>query len=178
MTTTTINNTTTRDTIVTAVSNIVKQIKDDPQNGRVIFKAASELHDGLKAKVNIRDFTFVSDEPISLGGTDVGPNPVEIVLGAFAACQEIVIAAYAAVLDVKVKRVTVKVNGHLDLRGFFNVSDNVRPGFNEIEYTTTIETDEPDEEKRNQLVYFAQNKCPVLDILQQPIPVKGVVQFS
>lgn len=178
MSTLTIDNSTARENIVTAVSNVVNQIKDDPKNGRVIFKAASELHHGLRAKVNIRNFNFVSDEPVSLGGTDEGPNPVEIVLGAFAACQEIVIAAYAAVLDIDVKRVSVNVNGHLDLRGFFNVDDSVRPGFNEIEYVTTIETDETDETKKNQLVYFAQNKCPVLDILQQPIPVKGTVRFS
>lgn len=178
MSTAIIEKTLTRDTIVTAVSNVINNIKSDPVNGKVTFRAASELHHGLKAQVNIRNFNFVSDEPVSLGGTDEGPNPVEIVLGAFAACQEIVIAAYAAVLDINVKRVSVNVDGNLDLSGFFNVDENVRPGFNEIAYTTTIESDETDEEKRNQLIYFAQNKCPVLDILQKPIPVTGTVQFS
>lgn len=173
-----VENTHPQNVITDAVSNLIRQVTEDPRNGQLTFKATSQLQDGLRAVVTVRDFTFIADEPVSLGGTDEGPNPVEIVLGALAACQEIVIAAYAAVLGINVKRVRVQVKGHLDLRGFLNLDDTVRPGFTEIEYVTTIESDETDRVKQDQLIYFATNKCPVLDILQHPVPVKGKVQFS
>jgi len=160
-----------------AVTAAVEQINNDPKAADAQFSARSSLKDGLLADINIRQFNLSSDEPESLGGTDTAPNPVELVLGAFTACQEIVIKAYASVLDIEVEEVKVEAKGDLDLRGFLNLSE-ARAGFHNIEYETTIKTDETDQGKLDQLKHFAQNRCPVLDILQNPIPVNGEISFS
>ncbi|MCH8494115.1 MAG: OsmC family protein [Balneolales bacterium] len=164
--------------IAQAVTGVVNAIKDNHDAAQATFKATSSLHEGLLADVQIRQFDLVVDEPESLGGTDQGPNPVELVLGAFASCQEIVIAAYAAVLGVELQRVNVKATGELDLRGFFNVCDKIRPGFNKVNYETEIITTETDSAKLAQLKFFAQNRCPVLDILQNPVETEGTVTFK
>lgn len=163
--------------ILDAVQQTVQTIRNDHAAARAVFTAKSSLHEGLLADINIRDFELISDEPVSLGGTDQGPNPVELVLGAFAACQEIVIAAYATVLGIDVQRVNVTAKGELDLRGFFNVSDKVRPGFKHVTYETEIYTSETDEAKLAQLRFFALNRCPVLDILQNPVETEGTIVF-
>jgi uncharacterized OsmC-like protein len=167
-----------REAISEAVKAVVGQIHKNADSANAIFSAEASLHEGLLSDIQIRQFSLISDEPVSLGGTDEGPNPVELVLGAFAACQEIVIAAYAAVLDIPVQRVKVNVDGHLDLRGFFNVSDQVRPGFGRITYKTEILTSETDPAKLDQLKYFALNRCPVLDILQNPVPTEGLITIT
>ncbi|MFU8811692.1 MAG: OsmC family protein [Balneolaceae bacterium] len=159
-----------------SILNLIKGIRDHPERANAVFKAKSTLRDGFVAKVNIRDFSFLSDEPQDLGGTDLGPSPVEYVLGAFAACQEIVIKAYATVLGIEVTTVKVQVEGNLDLHGFLNLSDE-RPGFTGVSYTTVIETDETDPDKLKQLEYFSVNRCPVLDIIQNPVPVNGTLEF-
>jgi len=163
--------------IVAAISTISKEIRDDSGNAFTAFRASSVLKDGLKADINIRDFHLVADEPESLGGNDEGPNPVEIILGAFASCQQIVIKAYASVLGIKLDKIEVDVTGNLDLRGFFNLAE-VRPGYQAIHFTTTVMTDEKDTEKLEQLKYFALHKCPVMDILRNPVPVDGEISFS
>ena len=96
-------------------------------------------------------------------------------LGALAACQEIVIKAYAAVFNVNVNSIHVETKGEIDLRGFFNIAE-VRAGFNKIEFFTTISTNEQDEAKLSKLLHFAENKCPVLDILQNPVSVSACFQ--
>lgn len=164
--------------IVEAVQTVVKNISTNPENAKATFSAVSTLHEGLLADIRIRNFDLVADEPKSLGGTDEGPNPVELVLGAFAACQEIVIAAYAAVLDISVQRIDVTADGDLDLRGFFNVDEHVRPGFENIRYKTEVYTTEKDQQKLKQLEFFAVHRCPVLDILQAPVPVSGELHFK
>ena len=156
---------------------LIDGIRSDPKQADATFKARSELTEGFLADVNVRDFTFHSDEPKDLGGTDKGPNPVEYVLGAFAACQEIVIKAYATVLGIRVSSVRVDVQGKLDLHGFLNLSDE-RPGFTGVTYQTVIETDETDEKKLKQLEDFSVNRCPVLDIVRDPVPVEGTIQFQ
>jgi len=163
--------------IVSAITNVSKEIDKDLDNAKATFKASSVLKNGLRADIDIRDFKLVSDEPESLGGNDEGPNPVEIILGAFASCQEIVIKAYASVLDITVDKIEIEVSGDLDLRGFFNLAE-VRPGYENISFKTTIVTDETDGEKLENLKYFAVEKCPVMDILENPVPVEGEITYT
>ena len=43
------------------------------------------------------------DEPRDIGGSDEAINPVELVLVALGTCQEIMYAAYAAVMGIQVR---------------------------------------------------------------------------
>lgn len=159
-----------------AVVNIVKNVSEDPEKALLTFSSKSTLNDGFQSEVETRDFKFVSDEPEELGGTDKGPNPVEYVLGALAACQEIVVKAHAIALGIDVKSVQVEVDGDLDLHGFLNLSD-ARPGFTKVRYHTKIETEETDTDKLEQLKQISFENCPVLDIIKNPAPVEGKVSY-
>ncbi len=176
MSTTTITETNKDQQLEESILNLIRGIQDDPAKANAVFRAKSKLTDGFRADVDVRDFSFLSDEPLDLGGTDLGPNPVEYVLGAFAACQEIVIKAYATVLGIGITSVQVDVQGSIDLHGFLNLSDE-RPGFTGVTFKTTIETNETDPEKLKQLEYFSVNRCPVLDIIRNPVPIEGTIQF-
>lgn len=156
--------------------NLIKGIQEDPAQADATFRAKSRLEEGFLAQVNIRDFSFESDEPEELGGTNQGPNPVEYVLGAFAACQEIVIKAYATVLGIDVSSVQVEVEGDLDLHGFLNLTEE-RAGFTSVNYKTTINTTETDTVKLKQLEELSVTRCPVLDIIKNPVPLTGSVNF-
>ena len=46
------------------------------------FSADSRQVEGLRSETKIRQFSLTVDEPPTLGGTDAGPNPVELVLAA------------------------------------------------------------------------------------------------
>jgi putative redox protein len=135
------------------------------------FAADTALADGFLTRAQIRQFGFTVDEPENLGGTDQGPNPVELVLAALGTCQEIVYATYARVLGVPLESVSVKVEGALDPRGFFGVAD-VPAGFQTITYTVDIQSPASEEQVRR-LVDAVNSHCPVLDILRQPVPVEG-----
>ena len=96
------------------------------------FSADLRQVEGLRSETKIRQFSLTVDEPPALGGTDAGPNPVELVLAALATCQEITYRAYATALGIPLESVSVKLEGSLDLRGFFGVKDDVRAGYSEI----------------------------------------------
>jgi uncharacterized OsmC-like protein len=156
--------------------NLINGIEKSPEKANATFKATSTLSEGFLANINIRNFEFLSDEPEDFGGKNAGPNPVEYVLGAFAACQEIVIKAYATVLDIDLKSVEVEAYGDLDLHGFLNLSDQ-RPGFTAVRYKTIIETNETDRNKLKTLEDLSVNRCPVLDIINRPVQVEGHVEY-
>ncbi|WP_079911298.1 OsmC family protein [Paenibacillus sp. 32352] len=139
------------------------------------FKASAHLQQGVAVKVQSRQFEFTIDEPKSLGGTDTGPNPVEVVLGALGACQSIVARVYAPKFDINLKDFRVEVEGDLDLDGFFKRSD-VRPGYSDIRYTFHIKTDAP-KERVEQFIAFLEETCPVGDTIANKVNLKlsGIV---
>jgi hypothetical protein len=104
-------------------------LRANAQNGQAAFSVDSRQVEELRSETKIRQFSLTVDEPPTLGGSDAGPNPVELVLAALATCQEITYRAYATALGIPLESVSVKLDGALDLRGFFAVSDDVRPGF-------------------------------------------------
>ena len=135
------------------------------------FSADSRQVEGLRSEAKIRQFSVTVDEPPSLGGTDAGPNPVELVLAALATCQEITYRAYATALGIPLESVSVKLEGSLDLRGFFAVKDDVRAGFNAVRGIVNLKSSASaaDLAKLKEVV---DAHCPVLDILQAPVPVE------
>ena len=158
------------------VSAVIENVKRNPSTKDVTFFIESQLKQGFTTEIKVRDFEFISDEPRNLGGANKGPNPVEYVLGALAACQEIVIKAYAGQLGIEVQEVRVEASGDLNLEGFFNLSD-ARPGFNAVNYKTIITTEETDPQKLQLLKDFSNERCPVLDIISNPVPVNGEVIY-
>lgn len=159
------------------VSGVIHHLQKEPEEANATFSVRSKLEEGFLSRIEARDFKLLSDEPKKLGGSDLGPNPVEYVLGALAACQEIAIKAHAGQLGIELSSVRVEAEGDIDLRGFFNISDEVRAGFNKVRYHTVIETKETDTQKLKQLKDLSQKHCPVLDIIQNPVEVDGVVSY-
>ena len=149
--------------------------KADTPKAQATFSSKSKLTTGLRSTAKIRDYEIKADEPKSLGGTDTAPNPVEILLASLGTCQEITYKAYAQVLGIPLTRVSVEVDGHIDLRGFFAVSDEARPGFHKIEGTVTLDLPAP-EEALEQLKGAVDAHCPVLDILANEVPTKLALQ--
>ncbi len=153
-----------------AVEFIQNELRANPDGAVAKFSADSRQVQGLQSETKIRQFTLTVDEPESLGGTDTGPNPVELILGALASCQEITYRAFAEALEIPLDGVSVKIEGDVDLRGFFAVNDSVRAGFQDIR--GTVELDSPaGEEELAKLKQIVDAHCPVLDILQAPVPV-------
>ena len=107
------------------------------------FSADSRQVEGLRSETKIRQFSLTVDEPPMLGGTDAGPNRVELVLAALATCQEITYRAYATALGIPLESVSVRLEGLLDLRGFFAVKDDVRAGFSEVRGVVNLKSSAP-----------------------------------
>lgn len=149
----------------------------DPAQASAIFTAETRQLDGLHSEALIRAFRLDVDEPAALGGQDKGPNPVELILAALGACQEITYRLYADTLGIPLNQVSVSVSGQLDLRGFFAVDEGVRPGFKDISAIVRIDSPAPADEIER-LRATVDRHCPVLDILRSVTPVKTRIEHS
>jgi hypothetical protein len=68
---------------------------------------------------------------------------------------------HAAVRGIKLEGVESEVEGDLDLRGFFGISDEVRPGYQEIRVNFKVKTDAENLETLKELI----NLSPVYDVV-------------
>lgn len=134
-----------------------------------VFKAKATLQQQMVVEAQARHHVISVDEPKELGGTDLGMNPVELLLASLGACQTIAAQVYAKKFDVTYEELYVEVEGDLDLDGFLDKGD-VRPGFTEIRYTVHLTTDEP-AEKVTKFLAFVETHCPVGDTLTTGVPV-------
>jgi len=161
-----------------ALLNTINNIKENPAGSNVVFRAETKWEEDVRCSVAIRDFAeFKIDEPPELGGQDSASNPVELVLGALGACQEIMYSAYASVMDIKLDSVEVDVRGYLDLKGLFGMDENVPPGFNRVSFDTRI-VSEADDDALRELIDTVENHCPVLDIFTRAQTVKGTASVN
>lgn len=161
-----------------ALQKTIDAITKNPKCSNVVFRAETELVEDVRCTVKVRDFSPMSvDEPADLGGSNAAMNPVELVLGALGTCQEIMYAAYASVMGIKLSKVKVDVKGYLDLKGLFAMDETVPPGFRKICYETAIESP-ADAETLKKLVAMVESHCPVYDTLTRAVEVSGSVSIN
>lgn len=65
--------------------------------------------DGFLQQVTAGEHRFIADEPVSSGGTDLGPDPYDLLLAALGACTSMTMAMYARRKQWPLADVTVRL---------------------------------------------------------------------
>ncbi|NOX29968.1 MAG: OsmC family protein [Actinobacteria bacterium] len=68
----------------------------------------ADLVGGTNVNITNGRHVWVADEPTELSGTDLGPNPYELLLGSVAACTAITISFYAKRKGIVLDSVSVE----------------------------------------------------------------------
>jgi uncharacterized OsmC-like protein len=191
------NTTTTQEVKVSTVTDTIRNgvdtekmfatldlIKAQPELAKFQFRASNRWIDGSHNRSTIKDFyaaggedttrseEFVIDagEPAILLGTDTGPNPVEYLLHALAACLTTTIVYVAAARKVELTSVESTLTGDMDVRGALGVDDEPRNGFEQISVSFRVTGNAP-EAKLREVVERAQKRSAVYDMVTNGVPV-------
>ena len=155
----------------------INAVKEDPDIGSFNFRISNKWISGAHNHTTIKDFygakethyhknTFQldADEPPLLLGEGKGPNPVEHLLNALAACITTVIIYNAAAKGIELRGVESRLDGDLDLRGFMGLSKEVPVGSQKIRVSFKIDADISDQEKE-ELVELGKKYSPVYNTI-------------
>jgi uncharacterized OsmC-like protein len=162
----------------------IDAIKANPELAKFKFRAQTEWISGGYSRTRIKSFygagsedvsraqPFIieGDEPPVLLGGNAGPNAVEAVLHALAACLSVGFIYNAAAQGINVESLDFSLEGDIDLHGFLGLSDTVRPGYEGIRLSYRVKSDAP-REKIEALWEHVKKTSPVLDIIRNPVPV-------
>jgi uncharacterized OsmC-like protein len=130
----------------------VQNIGEDPACGVAAFRVTTDWKGQTRSESTVdsytlggeivpRSFTIVADEPLELLGTNVAPNPQELLMSAVNACMVVGYIAQATVRGIRVDSCRIETEGELDLRGFLGLDETIPPGYRRINYTVFLEGD-------------------------------------
>ena len=134
------------------LGGIVESIEQDVANAPLSFQVTTRWAGGTRTETEVgdisfgretlpRDFTIVADEPTEICGTNTAANPQELLMAAFNACISVGYVAGASMKGINLDKLEIRTSGTLDLRGFLGLSDEVAPGYEQIDYQVTIAGD-------------------------------------
>jgi uncharacterized OsmC-like protein len=105
----------------------------------------------------------------AVGGECDYPNPGDILCGAIAACLDSTIRVVANRVGVRLKELSVEVNGMVDVRGTLRVGRNVPVGFQKFDIDVSIKAAGLVPKMiLNKIVKGAESSCVVLQTLRNP----------
>jgi uncharacterized OsmC-like protein len=159
---------------VGAVEGLISAVNEKPDLAKSKIRASNEWIDGGHNRTTItgfysagqeishtQPFVLDADEPPILAGKDQAANPAEHLLNALATCMTTTMVYHAAVRGIKLDEVESELEGDVDLRGFFAISDEVRPGYQEIRVNFKVKTDAENVETLKELIKLS----PVYDVV-------------
>lgn len=164
------------------VQELITAVAQDVSQAQLAFQATTAWVDGSRTVSHIksfdwagqsyaRDFTLTIDEPEELGGTNLGPNPQEVLLSALNACLLATFVTMCSLQGVELEKAEITSIGKLDLRGFLQLDKNVTPGYQDLYWTLQVKGSATPEQF--QQIYEATIAAsPNFWNLAQPVPMR------
>lgn len=106
---------------------------------------------------------FIVDEPISVGGKDLGPSPGELLAASLASCSSITVKLYADRKGWDLQEVEVEVDFERDAK--FNVTKFTK----KLNFIGDLSQEQIDK------LYEIAGKCPIHRMLANPIEISSEV---
>lgn len=124
-------------------------------------KVSSKMGAGFRTEIQC-SHPFIIDQPKASGGTDEGPNPLEVYLTSLAGCISALARIIAMQRNINLKGVEVVVEGDIDKGFLMGQTKDGRAGFTEVRTCVKIDADMKEEEKKSYLEEI-EHRCPISD---------------
>lgn len=124
----------------------------------------------VKARIEREDYrtviesdshSFVADEPIAVGGKDLGPNPGELLSASLAACSSITVKMYADRKGWDLEEAIIEVDFQKDAKS------NLTHFRKHIRLKGNLDAEQ------KQKLYEIASKCPIHRLLTNPIEIES-----
>lgn len=117
------------------------------------------------------DHHWIADEPSSVGGSNLGPDPYEHLLAALGSCTAMTMRMYADRKKWPVEHISIELDHSRDHGADCTECDEEHKQIDVITRSISITGDDLDDEQRSRIMEIA-DKCPVHRTLHNKLVVK------
>ena len=153
-------------------------IRNKPEMSKVTFSVKSEWNGGFSVTSSAKGFRMSSqniernteykmqyDYPNQFSGQGRGPTVCEACMGALGACLTQTIVGHATSRGIKIDSIDINVEGDLDMRGWTGISNEVRPGAQQLRVKMNIKSDTASKEQIDELYEIGKRFSPAFDTI-------------
>lgn len=138
--------------------------------------AAKTRKDGFRTEVAVGNHRFVADEPLRVGGTDLGPTPYDLLAAALATCTTMTLRMYANHKNIDLQSATVSVqHGRVHAEDCVDC-ENSSGMIDEFRRELVLDGNLT-QEQRQRMLEIA-DRCPVHKTLLNEIKVRTILASS
>jgi uncharacterized OsmC-like protein len=138
-----------------------------PALGRETAISKTRVVNGLTCEITEGKWKFSADMPEGIGGNNTAPTPGVYGRAALGSCLAMGYMMKAAEMNIIIKHLEVEVQADFDDGALLGTAaKDIPPGYLEVRYTITIETDAP-EEKIMQMLNAGDQHSPYLDVFSR-----------
>lgn len=145
---------------------VATALKQRPAFGHGTGISKATIKDGLTCEIKEGNWTFIVDMPAQAGGNAAGPTPGVLGRGALGSCLAIGYMMRAAIMDIPITSLEVEIQADYDDGALYATAPDVPPGYLDIRYTVTIDSDAP-EASVMKMLDEADRHSPYLDVFSR-----------
>ena len=151
-------------------SRFLPQDADSPVSGGPDEVVSRTAAGGFKTDLSVAGHSMLADEPVSYGGTNLGPTPYDFLSAALASCTSMTLRMYADRKKLNFDAATVSVR-HSKIHAEDCIDCEANSGkVDEFRRRITVEGDMSDAEKARMLEIA--DRCPVHKTLHAEVKIR------
>ena len=131
----------------------------------VSIRAESETPSRMKVKAG--KFEMIIDEPANMGGSDLGPSPIQVLLMSLAGCLNVTGHQVAKQRGMKLHGMKIKIDGTMNPCTFIGCSYEERAGFQKVSIAVHADFENASPEEVESWLKETEARCPVTDNIRE-----------
>ena len=120
-----------------------------------------------RIKIQSGKFKMIIDEPENMGGTDLGPSPVQVLLMSLAGCLNVTGHEVARQRGMKLNGMKIDIKGSMNPCNFMGCSFDERAGFQHINVSIKADFEDETQEAIESWLEETEARCPVTDNIKE-----------
>ena len=147
----------------------IKQLNDTEEACAMQVNVSVHAKSETPARLNIQSgkFKMIIDEPENMGGTDMGPSPVQVLLMSLAGCLNVTGHEVARQRGMKLNGMKIDINGSMNPCNFMGCSFDERAGFQQINVSIRADFEDANKEEIDSWLKETEARCPVTDNIKE-----------
>jgi len=149
-------------------------VSEETKKRQMNVSVHAESETPTRMKIKSGKFEMIIDEPANMGGSDLGPSPIQVLLMSLAGCLNVTGHEIARQKGMKLNGMKIKIEGTMNPCNFMGCSFDERAGFQTINVNVHANFENETPEAIAVWLKETESRCPVTDNIKDSTKINVI----